>query len=72
MKNRNKDIIQLISICIIIILVNIIGSMVYHRFDLTHEGRYSLSKATKKLIGIFVISEHCSNVSPLEDLTLFN
>lgn len=50
MKNRNKDIIQLISICIIIILVNIIGSMVYHRFDLTHEGRYSLSKATKKLL----------------------
>jgi len=50
MKNRNKDIIQLISIFIIIILVNIIGSMVYHRFDLTHEGRYSLSKASKKLL----------------------
>ena len=50
MKNRNKDIIQLISIFIIIILINIIGSMVYHRFDLTHEGRYSLSKASKKLL----------------------
>ena len=50
MKNRNKDIIQLISIFIIIILINIIGSMVYHRFDLTKEGRYSLSKASKKLL----------------------
>ena len=50
MKNRNKDIIQLISIFIIIILINIIGSMVYHRFDLTQEGRYSLSKASKKLL----------------------
>ena len=29
-------------------------------------------QAIKKLIGIFVISEHCSNESPLEDLTLFN
>jgi len=50
MKNRNKDIIQLISIFIIIILINIIGSMVFHRFDLTQEGRYSLSKASKKLL----------------------
>ena len=50
MKNRNKDIIQLISIFIIIILINIIGSMVYHRFDLTQESRYSLSKASKKLL----------------------
>ena len=50
MKNRNKDIIQFISILIIIILINIIGSMVYHRFDLTKEGRYSLSKASKKLL----------------------
>lgn len=50
MKNRNKDVIQLISISIIIILINIIGSMIYHRFDLTHEGRYSLSKASKKLL----------------------
>ena len=50
MKNRNKDIIQLISIFIIIMLINIIGSMVYHRFDLTKEGRYSLSKASKKLL----------------------
>lgn len=49
-KNRNKDIIQFISILIIIILINIIGSMVYHRFDLTKEGRYSLSKASKKLL----------------------
>ena len=50
MKNRNNDIIQLISIFIIIILINIIGSMVFHRFDLTQEGRYSLSKASKKLL----------------------
>lgn len=50
MKNRNNDITKLISIFIIIILINIIGSMVYHRFDLTQEGRYSLSKASKELL----------------------
>lgn len=50
MKNVNKDIIQFISILIIILLINIIGSIVYHRFDLTQEGRYSLSKASKKLL----------------------
>ena len=41
-------------------------------FDMVVVNLYPFSKAIKKLIGIFVILEHCSNVSPLEDLILFN
>ncbi len=36
---------------IIIILLNIIGSYVFTRIDLTSEKRYSLSDATKKMLG---------------------
>ena len=38
------------SILIIILLINFIGSYVFNRFDLTKEGRYSLSETTKKLL----------------------
>jgi ABC-type uncharacterized transport system involved in gliding motility auxiliary subunit len=34
----------------IVILLNIIGNFIFHRFDLTAEKRYSLSNATKKLL----------------------
>ena len=33
-----------------IIALNIIGSNIYHRFDLTHDNRYSLSEVTEKII----------------------
>lgn len=50
MKNRKKDIIQFLSILSIIVLINVIGSLLHHRFDLTKEGRYSLSEASKELL----------------------
>lgn len=36
---------------IILVLLNFVGSFVFHRFDLTSEKRYTLSDATKKLLG---------------------
>ena len=52
MKNKNKfnSFLQLFSAIIIVVLINVIGSYVFHRFDLTAEKRYSLSAATKKLL----------------------
>jgi len=50
MQNRKKDITQFLSILVIIVLINIIGSLAHHRFDLTKEGRYSLSDASKELL----------------------
>ncbi len=52
MKNKKKgikqqNITQLILSLIIIILINIISSFVFTRFDLTSEKRYTLSDATK-------------------------
>ena len=41
---------QLLLGLVIIILVNVIGSYVYTRFDLTTEKRYSLSDATKDML----------------------
>ncbi len=41
---------QLIYSLLIIILINIIGSYLYTRFDLTAEKKYSLSPVTKKLL----------------------
>jgi ABC-2 type transport system permease protein len=52
-KKRNvkrSSLIQLVAGVLIIILVNIIGSFVFTRFDLTSEKRYSLSPATKNLL----------------------
>ena len=51
MQNRKKDIIQFLSIVLVIILINFIGSIAHSRFDLTKEGRYSLSEASKHLLG---------------------
>lgn len=45
-----NNITQVIYGLIIIILLNIIGSFVFTRFDLTAEKKYSLSPATKKLL----------------------
>lgn len=52
MKNKNKfnSFLQLFTGIAIVILLNIIGNYVFHRFDLTAEKRYSLSPATKKLL----------------------
>lgn len=52
MKNKNKfnSFLQLFTGVAIVVLLNIIGNYVFHRFDLTAEKRYSLSDATKKLL----------------------
>lgn len=47
---KRKNLIPLLLGLAIIILVNIISSFVFTRFDLTTEKRYSLSEATKDLL----------------------
>lgn len=47
---RRNNILQLTLGLIIIILLNVIGSFIFTRFDLTTEKRYSLSPSTKKLL----------------------
>lgn len=47
---KRINITHLVYSLLIIILLNIIGSFVYTRFDLTAENRYSLSPATKNLL----------------------
>ena len=55
MKNERKDLKknQLISFAItliIIVVINIIGSFIYTRFDLTSEKRYTLSDTSKEIL----------------------
>jgi ABC-2 type transport system permease protein len=49
-KNKNRDLTALGLAIIILILLNVVGSFLFHRFDLTSEKRYTLSDATKKLL----------------------
>lgn len=51
MKNKKRDITALVLAIIILLLLNFVGSFVFHRFDLTSEKRYTLSDASKKLVG---------------------
>ena len=47
---KHNEILSLIITLIIIVLVNIIGSFVYTRFDLTSEKRYTLSDTSKDIL----------------------
>lgn len=47
---KRAGLIQLVLGVVIIVLLNVVGSFVFHRFDLTSEKRYSLSPATKDLL----------------------
>jgi len=47
---KKQNIQQLIILLIIIVLINVVGSYVFTRFDLTTEKRYTLSDNTKKII----------------------
>ncbi len=49
-KIRKQNIIQLLTGVIIIVLLNIIGSYIFTRIDLTAEKRYTLSESTKDLL----------------------
>jgi ABC-2 type transport system permease protein len=50
-KVKKQNIIELALLLIVIILVNLVGKYAYHRFDLTQEKRYTVSKGTKKYLG---------------------
>ncbi len=47
---KRRYIIQLVLVVVILAAVNLIGSYVFTRFDLTSEKRYTLSPATKQLL----------------------
>jgi ABC-2 type transport system permease protein len=47
---KSDNIIQLVSGLIIIILLNVIGSYIFTRFDLTNEKRFTLSSSTKQML----------------------
>ncbi len=49
-KTFNHYIVQLLIVIVLIIVVNIIGSYIFTRIDLTSEKRYTLSKATRDLL----------------------
>ncbi len=49
-KNKKRDLTALALAVVIIVLLNFVGSFVFHRFDLTAEKRYTLSDATKNLL----------------------
>ena len=49
-RNKRRDLIALGLMIVILILLNIVSSFLFHRFDLTTEKRYTLSPATKKLL----------------------
>ena len=48
--NRAKDIVGFFIGLGFLILLNVVGSYLFHRFDLTSEKRYSISEPTKELI----------------------
>ena len=50
MKNKKHDIIQFLGILLFLVFINFIGSLKHSRYDLSKEGRYSLSNATKNLL----------------------
>lgn len=50
-KNKRKDLLTLAALLVIVVLFNFIGSLVFKRFDLTQEKRYTIAESTKKLLG---------------------
>ncbi len=49
-RNKKRDIVALGLAIALLIMINYIGSFVFHRFDLTTEKRYTLSDVTKDLL----------------------
>jgi len=46
-KVKRQNIFELILLLIVVVLVNLAGYFAYHRFDLTQEKRFTISKGTK-------------------------
>ena len=47
---KNKTLIYILAVIIGLIIVNVISSNIYKRFDLTKDKRYTLSKVSKSLV----------------------
>ena len=47
---KKKQIVSFVVAVVIVVLVNVIGSFVFTRFDLTSEKRYTLSPTTKEIL----------------------
>lgn len=48
---KKRDILQVLLSIVIVILLNFIGSFFFARFDLTSDKRYTLSAATREMLG---------------------
>jgi ABC-2 type transport system permease protein len=76
--NKKNSFVNLLISIVILILINYIGSFVFKRFDLTSEKRYTLSNASKDLVGnlqdvvlvrIYLEGELPSGLKKLKDAT---
>ncbi len=50
-RNKKRDLLSLGLAIVIMIMLNYVGSFMFHRFDLTSEKRFTLADATKNLLG---------------------
>ena len=50
MQNNPKNTQKLLLTVLIILIINILGSQFYHRFDLTQDNRYTLSETSLKIV----------------------
>ena len=46
-KVKRQNVLELALLLVVVVLVNLVGYYAYHRFDLTQEKRYTISKGTK-------------------------
>ncbi len=46
-KVKRQNVLELTLLLVVVVLVNMVGYYAYHRFDLTQEKRYTISKGTK-------------------------
>jgi ABC-2 type transport system permease protein len=46
-KVKRQNILELVLLLVVVILINLVGNFVYHRFDLTQEKRFTISQGTK-------------------------
>ncbi|WP_196891484.1 gliding motility-associated ABC transporter substrate-binding protein GldG [Aureivirga marina] len=48
--NKKQTPIKIVVLLAVVILINVLGSKIYERWDLTHDNRYTLSEASEKII----------------------
>lgn len=46
-KVKRQNILELVLLLVLVVMINLAGSFVFHRFDLTQEKRYSVSEGTR-------------------------